>query len=66
MPKAKLFEVSNDIPAIHIHEKGKKPAAHEGTLRNHHNDGGHEGNMDDVSRGHFPDIHHLETEIMDD
>lgn len=60
---AKLFEVSNDIPPIHVHERGEKPKAHEGTLRNHLNDGGADGDMDDVNRGGHPDAHELETEI---
>jgi hypothetical protein len=64
MRKSKIFEVSNEIPAIHVHPKGKKPEAHEATLKEHHNSGGHEGHMDHVNRGSHPEAHELETDIM--
>lgn len=59
----KMFEPSSDIPPIHVHEKGPKPKAPEGTLRKHHNAGGHDGDMDDVSRKGHPDAHELDTDI---
>lgn len=63
MKKSKIFEPSRQIPATHVQAKGKKPAAHSGTLDNHHNDGGHHGTMDDVSH-HDCDAHELPTKIM--
>lgn len=65
MAKAKIFEVSHDIPDIHIHPKGKKPKAPEGVLQNHRNDGGHLGDQDDVSRSHHPDAHDIGADIME-
>jgi hypothetical protein len=64
MRRSKIFQPSNDIPPIHVHPRAKKPDAPEGTLKNHHNKGAHEGTMDDVSRHNHPDAHHLDTEIM--
>jgi hypothetical protein len=62
--KSKLFEESKDIPPIHVHEKGKKPKTHEPTLKNHLNDGGHDGTMDDKER-HGLKAHELPTDVMD-
>lgn len=64
MRKSKVFEASKDIPAIHVHEKGRKPSPHAGTLRNHLNVGANKGDMDDVKH-HDCNAHELESDIMD-
>jgi hypothetical protein len=64
MKKSKIFEPSSQIPPIHVHPMSKKKSAPEGTLRNHHNAGGHTGTMDDVKRSSHPEPHHLPTDIV--
>jgi len=62
--RSKIFEVSSHIPGTHVVAKGKKKAPHEPTLRNHLNEGEHDGTMDDVENRHDLEAHELETKIM--
>ncbi len=58
----KIFEVSKHIPGTHVVAKGRKKGLHEPTLRNHLNEGEHEGTMDNCER-HDLDAHEIETKV---
>ena len=64
MKKSKIFKPSDQIPPIHVHRRAGKPSAPSGQLKNHHNRGGHPGNMDDVERGSHPEAEEIPTDIV--
>lgn len=61
--KSKIFTPSSNIPGTHVVAKGRKKAPHEGTLKNHLNDGEHDGTMDDKDH-HSLIAHEIPTKVM--
>ena len=61
--RAKIFTPSSNIPGTHVVAKGKKKQPHEGTLKNHMNDGDNDGTMDDINR-HSLTAHEIPTKIV--
>lgn len=60
--KSKIFEPSGNIPGTHVVAKAPKKSVHEGTRKNHMNDGDNDGTMDDINR-HDLKAHEIPSKV---